>query len=68
MIKKLLLVMFVLSLALAWAAGCGGLPQSAVASVDGKVITREDLDKAIEDLKPQYQQYGQQMPDTATPD
>ncbi len=64
MMKKLLVVLFVLSLALAW-AGCGGLPKSAVASVDGKVITREDLDKAIEELK---QQYGESLPQPDTPE
>ena len=64
MIKKLLLVMFLLSLGLAWTAGCGGLPKSAVASVDGKVITREDLDKAIEDLKAQY---GESLPKSDSP-
>lgn len=64
MIKKLLLVMFMLTLALAW-AGCGGLPKSAVAEVDGKVITREDLDRAIEDLKGQY---GESLPASDTPE
>src|SRR5450759_3247574 len=64
MIKKLILVMFMLTLALAW-AGCGGLPKSAVAEVDGKVITREDLDQAIADLKSQY---GESMPAADTPE
>jgi foldase protein PrsA len=64
MIKKLLPVMFILILALAW-AGCGGLPKSAVASVNDKVITREDLDRRIEDLK---QQYGQSLPSSDSPE
>jgi foldase protein PrsA len=57
--------MSLLSLALAWAVGCGGLPQSAVASVNGKVITREDLDKAIEELKTQY---GDSLPQPDSPE
>lgn len=63
MIKKLLLVMSMLVLSLAL-AGCGGLPKSAVAEVDGKVITREDLDKAIEELKAQY---GDSLPASDSP-
>lgn len=64
MIKKLLLVLSLFLLALAW-AGCGGLPKSAVAEVDGKVITREDLDKAVEELKAQY---GDSLPATDSPE
>lgn len=64
MIKKLFLVLSILLLALAL-AGCGGLPKSAVAEVDGKVITREDLDKAIEELK---NQYGDSLPTSDSPE
>ncbi|MHB8793377.1 MAG: peptidyl-prolyl cis-trans isomerase [Thermoleophilia bacterium] len=64
MIKKLLVVLSMLALALAL-AGCGGLPKSAVAEVDGKVITREDLDKAIEELKAQY---GDSLPASDSPE
>ena len=64
MIKKLLLVLSMLVLAVAL-AGCGGLPKSAVAEVDGKVITREDLDKAVEELKAQY---GDSLPASDTPE
>lgn len=64
MIKKLLVVLSMLVLALAL-AGCGGLPKSAVAEVDGKVITREDLDKAIEELKAQY---GDSLPASDSPE
>lgn len=64
MIKKLLLVLSMLVLAVVL-AGCGGLPKSAVAEVDGKVITREDLDKAVEELKAQY---GDSLPASDTPE
>ncbi|MFA6000939.1 MAG: peptidyl-prolyl cis-trans isomerase [Thermoleophilia bacterium] len=68
MIRKLLAGLFVLMLIPAW-IGCGGLPRSAVAQVsDGgkdKVITREDLDKAIEELK---QQYSGSIPEPGTPE
>ncbi|MBI5869912.1 MAG: peptidyl-prolyl cis-trans isomerase [Actinobacteria bacterium] len=64
MIKKLLLVLSMLVLAVAL-AGCGGLPKSAVAEVDGKVITREDLDKAVEELKAQY---GDSLPASDSPE
>ena len=63
MVKKLIPVIAILALALVW-AGCGGLPKSAVASVNGKVITREDLDRAIQDLQ---QQYGQSLPSSDSP-
>lgn len=68
MIRKLLAGLFVLTLIFVW-IGCGGLPKSAVAQVsDGgkdKVITREDLDKAIEELK---QQYSGSIPEPGTPE
>jgi len=64
MIKKSLLVLSLFLLALAW-AGCGGLPKSAVAEVNGKVITREDLDKAVEELKAQY---GDSLPAADSPE
>ncbi len=65
MYKKLLLMASVLGL-LVIMAGCGGLPRSAVAEVDGKVITREDLDFAIQDYK---QQFGEQsVPAEGTPE
>ncbi len=64
MMKKLILLIMIPTVALAWVAGCGGLPKSAVAQVNGKVITREDLDKRIEDLKLQY---GDSMPQPDTP-
>lgn len=64
MMKKLFLVLSMLLLALVL-AGCGGLPKSAVAEVDGKVITREDLDKAVEELKAQY---GDSLPASDSPE
>jgi foldase protein PrsA len=67
MIKKVLIALFVAALAvpvLAGISGCGSLPQSAVAEVNGKVITREDLDNAVEDLKLQYGDQGFPEPDT----
>lgn len=68
MIRKLLAVLFVLVLIPVW-IGCGGLPKSAVAEVSDngkdKVITREDLDKAIEELK---QQYSGSIPEPGTPE
>lgn len=65
MIKKLLALTILAALLAVLAAGCGALPKSAVAEVNGKVITREDLDRAIEDLKAQYGgQGGFPEPDT----
>lgn len=57
MFKRLLIAMFILALLPVW-AGCGGLPQSAVAEVDGKVITKEDLDKATQEYKQQFGDQG----------
>ncbi len=57
MLKRLLIVIFVIALVPVW-AGCGGLPQSAVAEVNGKVITREDLDQAIQEYKQQFGDQG----------
>jgi foldase protein PrsA len=64
MIKKLLIFTVVFAALLALLAGCGSLPKSAVAEVNGKVITREDLDRAMEDLSAQYQ--GQGFPEQET--
>lgn len=68
MIKRLLAGLFILALLPVW-LGCGGLPKSAVAEVSDngkdKVITREDLDKAIADLK---QQYGESLPASDSPE
>ena len=50
MIKKLFAVIIMLGLALGLVAvlsGCGDLPRSAVVKVNGKVVTKEDLDKYI---------------------
>lgn len=65
MIKKLLALSILAVLLLVLAAGCGSLPKSAVAEVNGKVITKEDLDRAVEDLKAQYQNQGFPEPDSA---
>jgi parvulin-like peptidyl-prolyl isomerase len=59
MIKKLFIIVIVLALVPVW-AGCGGFPDNAVAEVDGKVITREDLDFRMDQLR---QLYGE-LPDT----
>jgi foldase protein PrsA len=64
MIKRLVFTLLALSIIPVW-IGCGGLPKSAVAQVNGKVITREDLDRRIEDLKLQYQ--GQGLPEPGSP-
>lgn len=64
MIKKLVVLVLVLAIAGVVAAGCSRLPQSAVASVNGKVITREDLDQRIEDLKGQFGGQGFPEPNT----
>lgn len=53
MYRKILIFISLLAIAAAW-AGCGGLPKSAVAEVNGKVITREDLDRAINEARQQY--------------
>lgn len=53
MIKKLLAVVFMLAIAVVW-IGCGGLSQSAIAEVDGKVITKNDFDKAVNETRQQY--------------
>lgn len=68
MTKKLLIsfIAAAITAAVLLAAGCGPLPKSAVAEVNGKVITREDLDRAIEDLKVQFQ--GQGLPEPGTPE
>lgn len=58
MFKKLLIALFVAGLVAGVLTGCGDLPKSAVAEVNGKVITKEDLDRNIEDLKVQYQSQG----------
>lgn len=65
MIKKLLALSILAALLVVLAAGCGALPKSAVAEINGKVITKEDLDRAIEDLKAQYQNQGFPEPDSA---
>jgi len=67
MIKKLLALSILAAMLVIVAAGCGSLPKSAVAEVNGKVITREDLDRAIEDLKAQYAQQGG-FPEADTPE
>lgn len=54
MIKKLIVPLIALALLVPVVAGCGSLPRSAVASVNGKVITREDLDRQVEELKAQF--------------
>lgn len=53
MLRRILIIMSLLVVAAAW-AGCGGLPKSAVAEVNGKVITQEDLDQAIEQARQSY--------------
>jgi parvulin-like peptidyl-prolyl isomerase len=64
MIKKAIAIIFALALIPVW-VGCGGLPQNAVAEVNGKVITREDLDRRL-DLYREI--YAQQVPDPNTPE
>lgn len=54
MIKKLIVALIAVALMAPVIAGCGALPQNSVASVNGKVITREDLDRQIEELKAQF--------------
>lgn len=53
MIKKLIPIVFALALIPVW-AGCGGFPDNAVAEVNGKVITREDLDFRMDKLRATY--------------
>jgi foldase protein PrsA len=65
MLKKIFFVLLILAVIPVW-IGCGGLPKSAVAQVDDKVITREDLDKQIENLKKQYGEQG--LPVAGTPE
>lgn len=69
MIKKLFAVILMLGLALGLAAalsGCGDLPRSAVAKVNGKVITKEDLDKYMNERR---QTMGaDKMPEPGSPD
>ncbi|MHB0866846.1 MAG: peptidyl-prolyl cis-trans isomerase [Thermoleophilia bacterium] len=67
MFKKILITLFVAGLVAIVLTGCGDLPKSAVAEVNGKVITREDLDRNIEDLKVQYQNQGG-FPESGTPE
>lgn len=57
MFKRIIAAIIVLGLVAAW-AGCGGLPRSAVAEVNGKVITRQDLDEAISQYQQQYGDQG----------
>lgn len=57
MLRKILIIISMLAIA-ATLAGCGGLPKSAVAEVNGKVITREDLDQAIDEARQQYGEQG----------
>jgi len=57
MFKRLIIALFVLALLPVW-IGCGGLPRSAVAEVNGKVITRQDLDQAMEEYKQQFGDQG----------
>ncbi len=67
MIKKLILALAVVAIIPLVAIGCGSLPKSAVAEVNGKVITREDLDSKIADIKAQYgNQAG--IPQQGTPE
>jgi parvulin-like peptidyl-prolyl isomerase len=62
MIKLLLITLSFLVLALGW-VGCGD--QTAIAEVNGKPITRKDLDMAIEQLKQQF--HGESFPEPGTP-
>lgn len=47
MIKKLIAILFPLALLLL-IAGCGGMPRNAVATVNGQVITLEDVEDKLE--------------------
>ncbi|MBE0428776.1 MAG: peptidyl-prolyl cis-trans isomerase [Thermoleophilia bacterium] len=64
MIGKLLILLLAAGVAAGLLAGCGGLPRSAVAEVNGKVITRNDLDRAMEELELQFG--GQGLPEKGT--
>lgn len=66
MIKRSLISLVLAAIVIGLLAGCGGLPKSAVAEVNGKVITREDLDKEIENVKIQFG--GQGFPEQGTPE
>jgi foldase protein PrsA len=61
MIKKLLAIAIVLIFIPVW-LGCGGFPENAVAEVDGKVITREDLDARMDS----YRQGSDDFPEPGT--
>lgn len=69
MIKKLFAGILMLGLALGLVAalsGCGSMPRSAVVKVNGKVITKEDLDKAMNERR---QTLGaEQVPEPGSPD
>ncbi|MHB1390577.1 MAG: peptidyl-prolyl cis-trans isomerase [Thermoleophilia bacterium] len=67
MFKKILITLFMAGLVAGVLTGCGSLPKSAVAEVNGKVITREDLDRNVEDLKAQYASQGN-FPAADTPE
>lgn len=57
MFRRILIIMSLAAIAVAL-AGCGGLAMNAVAEVNGKVITKEDLDQAIDEYR---QQYGEEQ-------
>lgn len=63
MLKKIIIVFAVLSL-VPLLASCNGLPRSAVAEVNGKVITKEDLDRTLGEFRAQYGDQG--MPQEGT--
>lgn len=67
LIKKLSLMLLLLAALPLW-AGCGGLSEDAVAEVDGEVITKDDLNSAMESMKLQYSQYGAAFPSPGTPE
>ena len=70
MMKKMIIALLAVVVAIAAAllvAGCGSLPKSAVAEVNGKVITKEDLDNKIQDLQTQYGSQGG-LPQPGTPE
>ncbi len=65
MLRKILIIISMLAIAAAL-AGCGDLPRSAVAQVNDKVITRNDLDQALDEYR---QQFGEEnMPAEGTED
>ncbi|MHB1413492.1 MAG: SurA N-terminal domain-containing protein, partial [Thermoleophilia bacterium] len=70
MMKKMIIALLAVVVAIAAAllvTGCGSLPKSAVAEVNGKVITKEDLDNKIQDLQAQYGSQGG-LPQPGTPE